>query len=391
MMAGVVLVECCDGRGRMQFRERFTTPNGSCRFTIGRSLNADVTVDDEHVAPVHAICVIAPDGAIAVSDNGSLNGFWVGGKRYHNAHEVGLPDGRFQVGRTKIRIRTHQEVLAPERADHFHTAEILRDPRWLASFAALVFSAQYFYSNWIGAPEDYVGTAAAGYIGIMAFAGIWIAVWGLLSRVMQGEWRWLKHSAIALGIVSAAILANGALNLFAYMFFWPDLVLLGWVSGLVALGAILYLHVIHASALNRARAGLLAGACSILLVCGFAWFADRTNSRDVNYIDVGMRLYPPWLRLSSAASVDEYFESLRTLREKSDKRRLEWPPDDPDEEIHKSSFNSGRHFVRPGRLGPGFAIWPVRKPNLRGDFVNANRFGVPWGRCAWQVLRSTRR
>src|SRR5262245_8102032 len=110
-----VVVEGLDGQGRVQWRERLML-NGSRRtFTIGRSIDADVTLDDPHAAALHASVEITQDGRVLASDLDSLNGLVISGKRYREARGVELPDNTLQIGQTQLRVRTAHERLQPER------------------------------------------------------------------------------------------------------------------------------------------------------------------------------------------------------------------------------------------------------------------------------------
>ena len=152
MSAEMVLIEILGAHDRVQARERVTLTGEQRSFTIGRSVTADVTLDDAHAAALHASVDIAPDGKIVVTDSGSVNGIVVAGKRQHNATNLELTEGTLQIGRTRLRIRTAHETLAPEKPDQLRPASILRDPAWIAGAGALAGATQLAYSSWLGAP-----------------------------------------------------------------------------------------------------------------------------------------------------------------------------------------------------------------------------------------------
>ena len=113
MSTETVLVEIIDGHGRRQAGQRLQLTEISRKLTIGRSIHADVTLDDPYAAGLHAAIEIMPDGRVVVSDLGSVNGVVVAGKRCHGVRGLDLPDNALQVGRTRLRIRTGREALEP--------------------------------------------------------------------------------------------------------------------------------------------------------------------------------------------------------------------------------------------------------------------------------------
>jgi Inner membrane component of T3SS, cytoplasmic domain len=217
-----VLVEILDGHGRVNLRERVVLGEDRRVFTIGRAVDADVTLDDPHAAPVHARVEVTADGKVLVSDLASVNGLVIAGKRQRGAEHAEVPDGLLQVGRTRLRIRTAHEQLAPEKPDNLRPASILHDPAWLAGIGAVAGFAQLAYNTWLGAPRDLITILVTTLISAIAAAGIWVAFWALLSRMLRGEWRWLRHAAIFLGVAAIFYAVNGLLELGWFVFSLPQ-------------------------------------------------------------------------------------------------------------------------------------------------------------------------
>ena len=166
-----ILVEVLDSHGRVQSHERLALHDGKRSFTLGRAVHADVTLNDAHTAPLHASVEITPEGKILVSDLNSVNGIVVSGKRYRNAQSLEMADGMLQLGRTRLRVRTARENLAPEKPDQLHPASILRDPAWIAGIGALAGVAQLVYSTWLGVPRDLATNLVTALISAAAAAG----------------------------------------------------------------------------------------------------------------------------------------------------------------------------------------------------------------------------
>ena len=333
-----VLIEILDSHGRVQTHERVALTSEKRTFTIGRSVTADVTLDDVHAAALHASVEITPQGKILVSDLGSVNGIVVAGKRHRDTGNTGdsknleISDGMLQIGRTRLRVRTAHESLAPEKPDQLRPSTILRDPAWIAGAGALIGGVQLAYSSWLGAPRDLATVIVTTLISGALAAGAWVAFWALLSRVMQGEWRWLRHAAIFLGVAAVFVAINGVLELSWFMLTLPQWsTRAAWV-GAIAFGCALYLHLIHASSISARRAALVA--CIVPALSGGTgqWVQARYQMRDVNHIATSVRLYPPSLRLHAAGAAEDYFRGAAALRDAADKSRKAIRADDEDDE-----------------------------------------------------------
>ncbi len=327
-----VLVEILGGHGRVLTRERVSLTGEHRVFTIGRSIRADVALDDAYAAALHVSVEITPDGEILVTDLGSANGIIVAGERHQNAQSLELADGLLQVGRTRIKVRTTHEDLAPEKSDQLRPSSILRDPAWIAGAGALVGGMQLAYGSWLAAPRDLATIIVTTLISGALAAGGWVAFWALLTRVMQGEWRWLRHAAIFLSVAALFVAINGVLELCWFMFSLPQWsTRAAWV-GALAFGCALYLHLMHASSLTPRRAAWIA--CLIPALSGGAgqWVQARYQMRDVNYIATSVRIYPPSLRLRAASTVENYFQDSAALRDAADKSRKAIRADDEDDD-----------------------------------------------------------
>lgn len=332
MSRETALIEILDSHGRVQLRERVTLDENKRSFTIGRALNADVVLDDAHAAALHAEVKVTPEGKLLASDLDSANGIVIAGKRHHRARDIDVPDGVLQVGRTRLRIRTSLEALAPEKADHLRPTSVLHDPAWIAGIAALVGFAQLAYSNWLGAPRDLTTLIVTSLISAIAAGSAWVAFWALLSRVILAEWRWIRHAAIFLGVAVVFYALNGLLDLGWFAFSLPHWANRATWVGAIAFACALYLHLTNASNISVRRAAIIA--CIVPALSGGAgqWVQERLQTRDVNYIGAGLRVFPPAFRLTGAGTVEAYFQKAAGLREASDKKRKSTQIDEDDAE-----------------------------------------------------------
>jgi hypothetical protein len=330
MTAETILVEAFDRHGRALFRERIALTDGHGRFTVGRSVSADITLDDTHAAPLHVAIDVLPGGRLRASDLGSLNGIVVGGHRHRDARDLDLSDNAIQIGTTRLRVRTAHETLAPEVPDTTAFTALLHRPGWLAAAAAGAVALQAGYEGWLGAPKDLTETIITALSLLAAVTVGWVSIWALLSRVVLGEWRWLTHAAIMLATSLIYPVLDGAFDIGRFAFALPAWRnQMAWLMGLsFAVG--LYFHLIYASHLSRRRAAVAAVLAPALILGGGTWFWERSASHDVNRTEASGRIYPPALRIAKASALDAYFTDIAGLRATAEAKRRAAAADDPD-------------------------------------------------------------
>lgn len=329
MSAKTVLVEICSVHGRVLARERVTLARDAHAFTIGRSAHADVTVDDAYVAAIHASVEITPEGKVLVSDLGSVNGIVISGKRHHGARNLELANGdMLKIGHTRLRVRTAHETLAPEKPDQIEPASIVRNPAFIAVVGGLACVAQLAYSEWLAAPRDLAAEIVGALITAMLAASAWVAFWALLSRIVQWEWRWLRHAAILAGVVAVVIALDGLLQLGWFAFSLPQWNARPILIGAIGFGCALYLHLSHASNISPRSAALVACIVPALLGGTGYWVLERQQTRNVNNIGASLRIYPPAVRVRSAGSVEAFFRDAAGLRSGADAKRAAMPSDE---------------------------------------------------------------
>jgi pSer/pThr/pTyr-binding forkhead associated (FHA) protein len=107
----LAIVEVLDRDGHA----RATLPVWRWPVTIGRAVDCDVVLDDEHSAAQHAR-IAELDGALRLDVGDTVNGVRVG-RRHVRAHENSeLSSGEvFQIGATRLRVRRLSDALPPER------------------------------------------------------------------------------------------------------------------------------------------------------------------------------------------------------------------------------------------------------------------------------------
>jgi len=317
----ILMVETVDPHGRVVQRDRFEM-EGRGPVVVGRGLEADVVVDDPHVAIRHAAIALDARGRVQVTDLGSMNGVIVDGRRHKGVANLPVTRGTLQIGRTRLRVRSGAEPLPAERPDNGGSAFASRGAA-LAGIAACAGIA--LYNVWLEAPPDFAPAAALALVGGAALSSVWVAAWALLSRILGGEWRWPAHAAIFFGVVASVFVAGLALDVAGFAFALPRAPWMTWLVYGAGVAAALFLHITRASSLRRRTAAL----CAILLpvaVGGTAhWASARNQAGDVDHIADDFSLYPPVLRVRAAVPPENFFAEAASLQEEADagRRRIE--------------------------------------------------------------------
>jgi pSer/pThr/pTyr-binding forkhead associated (FHA) protein len=321
-----LIVEITTGQNRT--RERIAMAEGQRGFTIGRSVSADVTLDDEYVAALHARIEVMADGRLVVSDLGSVNGIVVGGTKHQRADGVALQDGRLQVGRTRLHIRVPHEILAPEKPEVNGGGSRRYASVWLAGVGASAILAQMAYGTWLVAPTDPAAVFASKAAATVMLVVAWTGIWALLTRIMLGQWRWMEHMGILLAVVAAVTVASDMVTVAWFSLSLPMVrTSLTFIPLALVVSVLLYLHVRYASTISVWRAVLAVGATVAVILIAGIWYVERDSVRDVSSVTgLPNRMFPERMRLTSAKPLDELLQGASALRAVADRKREALPP-----------------------------------------------------------------
>jgi len=200
----------------------------------------------------------------------------------------------------------------------------------MVGWAAVLWIALVVYTVWLEAPRDLPTVIASSLTYALAVAAAWIAVWALLSRVLQGEWRWAKHAAVFFGVTAVAFVVDAVLDVAWFSFALPQFDLRDALLWAIGLALLLYGHLSTISSAKRRTLMFFAGALPVLAVGSATWIQARNQVRDVNFIDVREQLFPPALRIRAGMGSDEYFTEAAALRQRADDKRRNTPSGDAD-------------------------------------------------------------
>lgn len=70
---------------------------------IGRSVDAQVCIDDASISRSHSQLLLGPDEALQIRDMGSMNGTYVNGERIKSIHSL-MPGDLIQIGSVTLKV-----------------------------------------------------------------------------------------------------------------------------------------------------------------------------------------------------------------------------------------------------------------------------------------------
>lgn len=324
-MDAVMLVEVLDVHGHVQIRQRITGVGSQCR--IGRSLRCEVTIDDPFAAPEHARLTLQPDGRVLVQDLASRNGTRLDGERIDSEAGRLFVNGELLLGRTRVRVRSADEIVPPERL--FRRDLLRRHRTLLAAGGLLLCFACAAFLQWLAAP-DQLGQRLL-IVELILFTGLalWVGAWCLISRLTVGAWQVRIHLAIASVAVGLCAWGYWIQSLIAFALQWSWLGSLMVVLALcIGLGGA-WLHLRNATHFRVLPSLLLAGVAT-LIGGGIWWVVElQLDPRTVNRMQQGAPVFPPAVRFAPSMDPGDYLSDVAALKREANANRQESLLDSP--------------------------------------------------------------
>ncbi len=298
-------------------------------LAIGRALDNDVVLADPHVA-AHLLRIEAGADGLQLLVGDTVNGVLLGARRLAGGARHALVAGSAPIeltaGRTRLRLRLPEHVLAPELP---LAAAATAAPRaGISLVLALVLLAAILFNTWLETDPDNLGRTVGSTL-LMSFVGaaVWCGLWALLSKTFtrQGHFGW--HLRVFL-VASLALLVLGVLpSLGAFVFNAPWLSDFGFVATLAIGAAAFYYHLL---AVEPARPRLVRRAAIAAALVGVAltlWFNLQRTDRLGEELYMS-HLFPPALLLARPVPLDAFVQGIAPLQSVLDKKAKEPPHGD---------------------------------------------------------------
>ncbi|ACE83830.1 FHA domain-containing protein [Cellvibrio japonicus] len=337
-MSFPVFVEILNPDGSVQARH-------TCHqlpIRLGRAYDNDIILDDPHTAPHHAVIERNQLDELVLTDLESLNG--ISHNHQREAFFVVNGEQAYRLGRTRLRIRTRDFVVAPEQADDTnHHWEGWRPA--LAGLAILGLSS--LLGSWL---NDLNQQSAADYllavIYMMLFALGWSGLWALLGRLFTGHPRFGRQLFITCCALVAVELWEHLRSIIAYALSWEWLATFTSPPIIALIAVAFYFHLRTAGHKRPGR--LKISLVSLTLVSSAIVMTTQYQSSkhlaDELYLS---NLYPPALRLSRDQPAEAFIDEMQTLQARVDAQRKPKEKDDDKGEATSASAESASSSALP--------------------------------------------
>ena len=329
-MESLTVIEVLDAHGDVASRHRFAHSVTGRVISVGRAISCDVIVDDPRVAAEHLILKCQADGSVTATDQGSINGLTLNGLRERGAREVRLVDPIIGLGRTRIRVRTLGETLAPEQPDGAaggHRRKLL-----LAGAAVGALAAFTVFETWIDAPVNFADALLSEFMPLTIVVAVWTSMWAMLTRLNLSAWCWLPHLAIAGAALAGLATGEWLLDVLGFAAQVRNLQIFK-LSGLFLFAAgTLFMHLRLATRIRPRRIAVATAALTGCVIALVTWIHHLSRERDVNIVAELGPIMPPALYLAHGTPLSNFSVRLGALRGEADERRASALRRDPEPE-----------------------------------------------------------
>lgn len=310
------LIEAHDRHGALLARAPITR----WPVTVGRALDCDLVLDDPFVAPRHLRIDRAVDAprTVQVEVLETRNGARLQRKRHAQGERFDWPDATpIDLGHTHITLRLADAPIADEQA--------LPEFPWrtVGTTAALVVlvGAAAMASSWLESRDSsqYLKSLPSVLLMLLLVLSAWSGLWAVANKMFAGRLQFWRHVRIACTVYLASEALRLVANLAAFSFSLEALSQFASVLGVLVLAWALYAHL--ATVLPRRRVGLAWTVAAVVALGVPAWLGAQWLNRMRLTNEMYMSsLFPPSLRVTPAAPVDQLLQDAEALRAKLDRR-----------------------------------------------------------------------
>lgn len=305
-----MLIEQIGPHGHAVLQQRFEGVGAECR--VGRDLACDIVVDDDYVAPLHALLTLLADGRVSVRDLGTRNGARVNGTRLAQDADAVIEQGEIVIGRTRLCVRTQHTPVAPERVLRRDLVHRYRTPLAAAGVSACIAYAGFL--QWLDAPSSMLRSVMVAGLVALGLIAVWTGLWALISKLNLGRWKVRVHLAIASIVAASCAWGYWAAGFVAYATQWSVLVRMGGAVAAAMVLAALYLHLREATHYGRRTALGLAGTAT-LVIGAIAWIiAIGVDDGNVNRVNLGPEVRLGARRVVPNRDIADYLTDVDALQ-----------------------------------------------------------------------------
>ena len=297
--------------------------------TVGRSLDADLVLDDPHIAARHLQIDALTADSVSAQVLETSNGARLGRKLQTRGSRFDWPSGQtLSLGRLQLRMRLAHAAIEPELA---LPASAWRET--LLTLALLAAALLYLLAQaWLKSHETqkFLQEIPALLSTVMLGLAGWVGAWALATKLFSGQLQFWRHARIASLVFVVAGLLEAVSHLTAFSLSWENLSRFAYVLTIlvVAAGVCAHLWVVAPTR----RQGLAVGVLAAVLLGLPAMLATQwmRNQRLSNQLYMSV-LFPPAWRLAEPVAPKQFLSEAASIEERLAKR-LKRGEDDAEED-----------------------------------------------------------
>jgi hypothetical protein len=331
MSTRIGVLEVLDRDGHV----RHYVPISEWPLRVGRALDNDLVLDDEHIA-AHHFDIGSDEAGVFVQVGDTINGLRADGKRLQRGQRsaVGGQALRLDVGDSHLRLRLAGHALPPEKP--IRTPATLWHSVWPPLTAGVLVLATLLFTSWLDTDPDELSRALGGMLVSMLSAGLaWCAGWALLSKIFTRRSHFWWHVRVLLVGVLGVQLVNTGTHFLAFALSWPAISDFSFVGIYAVIAAMLYFHVLgieprRPGRMRAVAAGIFLAGASLSL-----WFNHQARDQFGEELYMN-HLFPPGWRLAKAVDTATFIKGVEplqaTLDDKAKKRDAGGDPGQSDDD-----------------------------------------------------------
>ncbi|HUF19306.1 MAG TPA: FHA domain-containing protein [Burkholderiales bacterium] len=313
----MMYVEVLGRSSEVRTRQRIATEP----FSIGRSYDNDLIIDDPFVAPHHLRIEYDSEGNLVVRDLGSRNGLYLlQPARRVETVTIG-EDTRLRIGHTQIRFRDAGFPVGPELESRPDTQY------WYGTYFYLAFagaSALLVADGYATVFEPAIGAQVlAAVVASLLGVFVWAGIWAFFGRMATHRAQFYRHGTIALLAVAGLLLTQELAGYVEFGLSTSAAGPLGLLAGAAIIGAALYGHIRLVSRTRARSAALTAVGIAAVFTGSFALMEYSSSIGYSQALDYARSLKAPAFQLVGAETAEAFFADAESLRTTLDALRDE--------------------------------------------------------------------
>ena len=284
-------------------------------LSVGRAWHSDVLVRDLQADPDHLVLARTETGELTASDQQTLNGTRLAGRRLNGVEEI--PTGAvLRIGKSSVVIHRADQPVGPAvRPSRWESVrEFVERPAWAVVISLVLVVCQLLQMHAETVNKLTLGDLIVGVAGVLTAAAIWALLWGLLTRLLRNAMHLRAHYAIAATVAVGSFL----LEFFSSWVGWQTLnvhtmELVDSIGSALLIFVLAALTLGVATTLRRPRLLGIAAIAPVLLLTS-TWVLPLLQDEPQQWWpEIVSVSRPPTWTLAEGQAMDEFLGSGATL------------------------------------------------------------------------------